>query len=88
MAKDNDIVNTKIILYPQCYINVDYIPHFISGAYILQEVPTIFFDKDIIKENMAKIEEKYHIEKIQPVDMFPFTSHVECVAVLQLKQNM
>lgn len=61
LAKDNDIVNTKIILYPQCYINVDYIPHFISGAYILQEVPTIFFDKDIIKENMAKIEEKYNI---------------------------
>ena len=27
----------------------------------------------------------YRIKEIQPVDMFPFTSHVECVAVLQLK---
>ena len=35
--------------------------------------------------DLAKIEEKYHIEKIQPVDMFPFTSHVECVVVLQQK---
>lgn len=34
------------------------------------------------------LEEKYKVGKIQPVDMFPYTSHVECVAVLQLKQNM
>ena len=34
------------------------------------------------------LEEKYEVAKIQPVDMFPFTSHVECVAVLQLKQDM
>lgn len=31
------------------------------------------------------LEGKYCICEIQPVDMFPFTSHVECVAVLQLK---
>ena len=31
------------------------------------------------------LEEKYDIKMIQPVDMFPFTSHVECVAVLSLK---
>ena len=31
------------------------------------------------------LEEKYSICEIQPVDMFPFTSHVECVSVLQLK---
>ncbi len=30
-------------------------------------------------------EEEYQITKIIPVDMFPFTSHVECVAVLHLK---
>ena len=33
------------------------------------------------------LEEKYEIGEIKPVDMFPFTSHVECVAVLQLKQD-
>ncbi|MCI8617783.1 MAG: 23S rRNA (uracil(1939)-C(5))-methyltransferase RlmD [Clostridia bacterium] len=35
--------------------------------------------------DLAKIEDFYEIKEIQPVDMFPFTSHVECVAVLQLK---
>lgn len=35
--------------------------------------------------DLAKFEDTYDISEIQPVDMFPFTSHVECVAVLQLK---
>ena len=35
--------------------------------------------------DIAKMEEKYRIEKIQPVDMFPFSKHVECVSVLYLK---
>lgn len=33
-------------------------------------------------------EKKYEIKDIMPVDMFPWTKHVECVAVLQLKQDM
>ena len=33
--------------------------------------------------DLAKFEENYVIEEIRPVDMFPFTKHVECVAVLQ-----
>ena len=37
--------------------------------------------------DLAKLEKCYEIISIQPVDMFPFTSHVECVAVLQLKQD-
>ncbi len=35
--------------------------------------------------DMKLLEEKYEVNKIQPVDMFPFTSHVECVALLELK---
>lgn len=35
--------------------------------------------------DLKLLEEKYDVKKIQAVDMFPFTSHVECVAVLQLK---
>ena len=35
--------------------------------------------------DLAKFESTYKIVKIQPVDMFPWTSHVECIAVLQLK---
>ena len=35
--------------------------------------------------DLAKFEENYEIKSIQPVDMFPLTSNVECVSVLQLK---
>lgn len=35
--------------------------------------------------DLKLLEEKYEVAKIQPVDMFPYTTHVECVAVLQLK---
>ena len=41
-----------------------------------------------LMRDLSKLESEYKIKEIQPVDMFPFTSHVECVAVLQLKQNM
>lgn len=35
--------------------------------------------------DLSKLEGIYEIKEIQPVDMFPFTSHVECVCVLKLK---
>ena len=35
--------------------------------------------------DLAKLEELYDVKSIKPVDMFPFTSHVEVVAVLCLK---
>lgn len=35
--------------------------------------------------DLAKFENMYDVQEIQPVDMFPWTSHVECVAVLNLK---
>lgn len=38
--------------------------------------------------DLAFFEEYYDIKTIVPVDMFPFSSHVECVTVLQLKQDM
>ena len=38
--------------------------------------------------DLAKLEEIYEIKRIKPVDMFPFTSHVECVAVLYLKDSI
>ncbi len=31
------------------------------------------------------LQESYNIKQIQPVDMFPFTSHIECITVLHLK---
>jgi 23S rRNA (uracil1939-C5)-methyltransferase len=35
--------------------------------------------------DLALLEEKYHITKIQPVDMFPHTHHIENVVCLELK---
>lgn len=35
--------------------------------------------------DLAKLEKFYEIKKIKPVDMFPFTNHVECVAVMCIK---
>ena len=35
--------------------------------------------------DMKLLSENYEIGNIQPVDMFPFTSHVECVSLLCLK---
>ena len=35
--------------------------------------------------DLKELEKIYVIKEIKPVDMFPFTSHVECVAVLELK---
>ena len=33
------------------------------------------------------MEAEYDVKEIQPVDMFPYTSHVECCSVLQLKRD-
>ena len=37
--------------------------------------------------DLAKLEEKFVVNKLQPVDMFPWTSHVECVSVLEFKES-
>lgn len=38
--------------------------------------------------DLGLLSEKYSIEKIQPVDMFPHTHHIECVVLLKLKQGL
>lgn len=38
--------------------------------------------------DLAKLEDLYGVKRIVPVDMFPFTSHVECVSVLNLKKTV
>ena len=35
--------------------------------------------------DLKQLESKYNVKEIQPVDMFPFTSHVEVCALLELK---
>ena len=37
--------------------------------------------------DIALLSEKYEVVKVQAVDMFPHTHHIECVALLTLKSN-
>lgn len=41
-----------------------------------------------LARDLHLFEEKYDIVEIQPIDMFPYSYHVECVAVLKLKQSI
>lgn len=41
-----------------------------------------------LARDLGLLEEKYDIQEIQPVDMFPYTSHVECCSVLYLKDSI
>ena len=56
----------------------------------LYEKKATSFDEmsDISLSFRNVLKEKYCIKNIQPVDMFPFTSHVECVACLELKETL
>lgn len=38
--------------------------------------------------DLALLQEKYHITKVQPIDMFPHTHHIENVVQLKLKSNI
>ena len=38
--------------------------------------------------DLSKLEAKYVVNKITPVDLFPFTNHVECCSVLYLKDTI
>ncbi len=38
--------------------------------------------------DLGKLKDNYEIKEIQPIDLFPYTNHVECVTLLQLKESM
>lgn len=53
-----------------------------------KKIAYISCNPSTLVRDLQKLEERYHIDTIIPVDMFPFTSHVECVAVLYLKDSI
>jgi 23S rRNA (uracil1939-C5)-methyltransferase len=36
--------------------------------------------------DLGLLSARYRVEKIQPVDMFPHTHHIECVVLLKLNE--
>lgn len=55
------------------------------------EVPRLVYvscNPATMARDLKMLEEKYEVKEIQPVDMFPFTTHVECVSVLKLKESI
>ena len=41
-----------------------------------------------LARDLCVLEQVYKIQVIQPVDMFPYTTHVECVCALKLKESV
>lgn len=50
-----------------------------------QKIVYISCNPDTLVDNLLLLEKDYDIKAVQPVDMFPFTSHVECVTILERK---
>lgn len=39
-----------------------------------------------LARDISLLEDKYNLGIVQPVDMFPYTSHIECVALLKMNK--
>ena len=50
-----------------------------------QKIIYISCNPATLARDLKLLEEKYEVKEVTPVDMFCFTSHVECVALLELK---
>jgi 23S rRNA (uracil1939-C5)-methyltransferase len=60
----------------------------LTGKLLQMEAPKIVYvscNTATMARDIALLSEKYGVQKIQPVDMFPHTHHIECVALLKLK---
>ena len=50
-----------------------------------QKIVYISCNPATLARDLSWLQEKYNIEEVTPVDMFPYTSHLECVSVMKLK---
>lgn len=87
MLKEKNIVPTVIIVDPPRR-GLD--NHTINTIMSLDVKKLVYISCNpaTMVRDLNLLEEKYSVNEIQPVDMFPFTSNVECVAVLQLKKDI
>ena len=52
-----------------------------------QKVVYVSCEPETLARDIKLLTDKYQIDSIQPVDMFPMTFHVETVVCLQLKER-
>lgn len=50
-----------------------------------QKIVYVSCNPATLARDIRLLEEKYELKQVQPVDMFPYTSSVECVVLLQFK---
>ena len=65
-------------------------PEFIEAVNVLKPKKVVYVSCDpvTLARDLELFESKgWKARKIQPVDMFPYTGHVECVALLELKKK-
>lgn len=53
--EQKDITESNIILYPQCLISIRYNPIPVGKDYLIQEIPEITFDKELIRIQKGKL---------------------------------
>ncbi len=53
-----------------------------------KKISYISCNPETLVRDLKTFSKQYEITSIQPVDMFPWTSHVECVACLKLKKTL
>lgn len=53
----------------------------------LDKIVYISCNPATLVRDLAKLEDKYKVEKIVPVDNFCYTSHVECVVLMSKKEK-
>lgn len=51
-----------------------------------EKIIYISCNPESLVDNLNILKEKYNINTVQPVDMFPFTGHVEVISILSLKK--
>lgn len=83
LSKENKVLDVVVVDPPRKGLDNE-------GINILKKIKPkkigyISCNPATLARDLALLKEEYEISKVVPVDMFPWTSHVECVCVLKLK---
>ena len=87
LLEDDEVKPTAIIVDPP-RSGLDNIT---IGKILETEVEKLIYvscNPATLVRDIKLLEEKYVVKEIQPVDMFPYTSHVECVCLLNLQNKI